>query len=748
MSSTHRTSSTYKVKNKSFKGQGHGRSKGAVRRLNDGKVEPGANRQSVKAKSAADRKASIRNKKNQLLKTKRDHDRDLRKRGLAPRLVLLVPMSGAAQPHQLKSALVNHCGPHAETVGPVTVAPPNMRKRERFTFIVVEADNVFQVLEAALVADIIVPVVDALQGVCEEGIRLASIIKAQGLPAVMPVISGMQRVADKNRHAAKKGLLSDLQYLFPAVVRVLPCDEHDQDVGQIFRFLQESRLHELHYRQPRSFVLAEQVTFEPNADDGSQGMLRVTGHVRGGNGLSADLLVHIAGLGDLQIDRILDGEGTVLSRASELRPALQAENDVDPFAGGEQTWPTADDVAMGGMSDEEQHDAGAGAAHAPVVKRVVRRRVPVGMTEFEAAWLVDSGEEDDEEDMQEAERMSEGEDEASGGGGVQEDDPEGQAGLDMMEDGDDPLDSLREREDDERLWPDEVEAPIDMPARERFARYRGLDSFRTSVWDPKESLPADYSRIFQLEHFEHFVRRNSKVKVDDALPGALVTLEMPCSAEWAGRLNPARPLVVSSLLKHENKISVLHFDVLKHAEYHDPLPSKEELVVVFGSHRLRVSPLFSQHVGGMNRSKFERFLPSEGATMASFYGPITYSPCSISMFKEVPGYAPVLVASGTLRSANADMLIIKKVVLTAHPAKVHKRSAVCRGMFHFPEDVKWFKPVGLWTKEGRLGHITESNGTKGAFKATFDGILHNSDTVGMSLYKRVFPKWQMTDAWE
>ena len=73
----------------------------------------------------------------------------------------------------------------------------------------------------------------------------------------------------------------------------------------------------------------------------------------------------------------------------------------------------------------------------------------------------------------------------------------------------------QERENEQ--FPDEVDTPADEPASKRFARYRGLSSFRSSPWDNKENLPMDYSRIFQFENFKRFRKHIIKEEPADAV---------------------------------------------------------------------------------------------------------------------------------------------------------------------------------------------------------------------------------------
>ena len=99
-----------------------------------------------------------------------------------------------------------------------------------------------------------------------------------------------------------------------------------------------------------------------------------------------------------------------------------------------------------------------------------------------------------------------------------------------------------------------------------------------------------------------------------------------------------------------------------------------------------------------------------------------------------------LIGNATTIPPSNNRIIAKRVILTGHPYKIHKKLVTIRYMFFNTEDVAWFKALPLWTKRGRQGFIKESLGTHGYFKATFDGKINPMDAVGVSLYKRVWPR--------
>lgn len=315
----------------------------------------------------------------------------------------------------------------------------------------------------------------------------------------------------------------------------------------------------------------------------------------------------------------------------------------------------------------------------------------------------------------------------------------------------------RHDEGEDLDFPDEVDTPADVAARVRFAKYRGLKSFRSSPWDPKESLPFEYAKVFAFENFRRAYKRAiaaaERVGYEDpgALPGAYVALyvrDVPLEvAQWivgrteAAQRGEAPPVVTYGLLQHECKLSVLHFTIKKLGEYEEPVRSKDPLLLCTGVRIFQARPIFSSDEHNADKFKMERFLHAGRHCAATIYGPIMFHPMPMLAFRmpQTEGGVPRLVATGALKSVNPDRVVLKKIVLTGYPVRVHKKRATVKHMFYNPEDVRWFKPLEIYTKYGRRGRIKEALGTKGLMKVIFDGGVQQRDTVCLALYKRSYP---------
>ncbi|SCV66932.1 BQ2448_5578 [Microbotryum intermedium] len=547
--------------------------------------------------------------------------------------------------------------------------------------------------------------------------------------------------------------------------------------------------------------------------DGGVGTLVIEGTVRGAR-LDANRLVHLHGFGDFQVEKILAapptrrprkstaGDSMDLSGAGPSELSVPQDDDADSlvstnvsdeeeFGLAEQTWPTEEELASAPAAIHSTSSRVGESDMLPPARKGTTprlRKVPKGTSAYQAAWIIEESDEEDGGSMEDDDEDENGEEQEI----IDMNEPEGQGedegNLDFVDDSqfDDtasqsvaPYADLSPEQEEAQLaqylanraqeralqnkddmdFPDEMDTPLHISARERFARYRGLKSFRTSRWDPYEELPVEYSRCFMFEDFKRIARKmEMKAQLEGVEAGTRVILRIKNVPRAVFEAYSAlRPFVVYGLLKHEHKYSVMHFTVQRNTEYLEPVRSKDSLVLQLGPRRFVINPIFSAHTlsnggkGTNNVHKFERFLRHGiDSHIATAYLPITFGNVPALLLR-VPSQASSgsdefssnthLIGTGSLLSADPTRITAKRIILTGYPFKVHKKTATIRYLFFNRADVDYFKPIQLRTKRGRTGYIREPLGTHGYFKAGFDGPIDQMDQICLTLYKRCYPKW-------
>ena len=114
---------------------------------------------------------------------------------------------------------------------------------------------------------------------------------------------------------------------------------------------------------------------------------------------------------------------------------------------------------------------------------------------------------------------------------------------------------------------------MDQPARYRFIKYRGLQSFRSSPWDPKENLPVEYASLVEVENYAalqkhvteeaderntvgeewtHELEDGTIVRDGLATIGSFIEVYvMGVSAAWVAQHAAAQPVLLSTEDKQE-----------------------------------------------------------------------------------------------------------------------------------------------------------------------------------------------------
>ncbi|CAI9117069.1 OLC1v1018393C1 [Oldenlandia corymbosa var. corymbosa] len=659
--------------------------------------------------------------------------------GAPPRVIVLFGLSSAVNVNSLEDdllALFSSSLPQRNEVQYPTVASSEYKMRA--TILKAPYGDLSSCMEMAKVADLIAFVASASSPSEEAnseayidafGSQCLSVFRAIGLPSTVVLIRDLPEVL-KRKHDLKKTCISSLASEFPEDCKFYPADTKDE-LHKFLSLFKEQRLTVPHWRNQRPYLVSEKVDLVDEDCSTGKCTLLLTGYLRA-RSLSVNQLVHVSGAGDFQLSKIellkdpcplsvrkgddfMDSDDNIIQVTRCIMPdpmkqePLLVENIPDPLA-GEQTWPTEEEMVE---ADKNHKD-----------KKLKKRMLPPGTSEYQAAWIVD-GSDIDYSDTDESENENdndamvvEGNENGFGNGFEPDDDDASLPGeyddhteIDIQDAEnltkqqiEEDIRRIKEAHAEDEEFPDEVDTPIDVPARKRFAKYRGLKSFRTSSWDPKESLPVDYGRIFAFDNFrrtqKHVLAKAEEMEQGDSdeciRAGSYARLyikNVPNDVvSKLSDLTKRAPIISCGLLQHESKVSVLHFSVRKHDKYTAPIKAKEELIFHVGFRQFVARPLYSSDNLNSDKSKMERFLHAGRFSIASIYAPICFPALPVIALKNgEESTLPAVAAVGSLKSVDPDRIILKKIILTGYPQRVSKVKATVRYMFHNPEDVRWFK---------------------------------------------------------
>ncbi|KAI0602279.1 AARP2CN domain-containing protein [Biscogniauxia sp. FL1348] len=700
----------------------------------------------------------------------------------APRIVAVVPLCADSNVSAAIQSLNSSLDIEAEVLNTPFRVPVD-RFKQKLQYVPVTRD-LTACMDAAQVADYIVFVLSSEVEVDPLGELIIRSIENQGMSTLFTVVQNLDNIQPaKARPDVVKSLVSFMTHFHPGQDKIYNLDSR-QECSSLMRSLCSTTPKGISWRDQRSWMLVDEVQWPSTETESTV----LTGVVRG-KGLKADRLVHVGDWGTFQIEKITAAplqtkkrkDGSMAVDEPEAENILETpDEDQDDLAELAPEEVMMDDVDNDNDAQEEVTANKKGvllddhhyfSEDEPEVY-AAPKKLPKGTSSYQAAWFLDdvsdSESELDDQEMQDAEEENAPaapEDGMEGLAGKEPTEaamseyPQSEMFVEPNEDEDArQLEAYRARRRDEveedKEFPDEIELHPHVLARERLAKYRGLKSLRTSPWNVEEDRPyqpEEWSRLLQISDYQS--SRNRSIRealVGGVAPGTRVNIYLKgVPQEVQKSYTPSRPVTLFSLLRHENKKTSLNFDVTHKEDYDKSIKAKEELIVQCGPRRFIVNPLFS--IGGNTENdvhKYCRYLHPGQSAVATFMGPITWGSVPTLFFKRtVPedggegSQLPLqLVATGTARAPSTSRVIAKRVILTGHPFHIHKKVVTIRYMFFSREDVEWFKALPLWTKRGKSGYIKEALGTHGYFKANFDGRINPQDAVGVSLYKRVWPR--------
>lgn len=606
-------------------------------------------------------------------------------------------------------------------------------------------------------ADVVLFIVhDSDTGVDQEGDQVMQLVKNQGtctnaLVVISDCNNDMVDTTTSNAYYNSVTASNNIKNSIKKQIKTKWAQEgqpcyliNDQKERQdLITFVTKHKLEHPVWRLNRPYLVPETVLVGAMNNDMCE--MVVEGSVRGG-GWKTKQIVHITGHGDY-VCTLLDGEDEIASNDISLDEEMQEHmhSIYEP------------------LQTEQEQQLDQDKKMALKGKRMVR--VPEGTSAYQAAWM--GNEEDSNVDS--VCSVDENED--------CEMDVDGQSNAQAFSDKDTEDEQIVSGEEDSeseidekllKLIPDAVPLPTNQTVRERYAKYRGVDNTHTVNWTDVE-VPLSASAVYQFADIRQSRKHALLEQEKHVVPGDRIRVSLVVPKMTAEQLQNHSPLPLWALLKHEEKpcwmncIITPTSDLNADEDNRIEIKNKETAIALVDGFRLvSISPLYSEISPDPVHRRL-RHLHEQPQCMLTFFGPVTMSPnAPILLLKEemTKDMATTnemktnkLIAVGTLDNM-LPRVILKGVVLTGRPFRIHKRSTTVRNLFYHPSDITYYKPVPLLTKSlsknsntGKShrrvkGHIKDAVGERGKCRVVFERGIGMDDVIALELWKRIWPRWE------
>jgi pre-rRNA-processing protein TSR1 len=505
------------------------------------------------------------------------------------------------------------------------------RFKQKLQYLIVQRDLLAS-LDACRIADFVIFILSADEEVDAEGELILKAVESQGISNCFTVVQALDKVEPaKRRPQVVASLKSYISHWLPTTERVYSLDSR-QEGSNLVRSLCTTTTKGVKWREQRSYMFIEDIAWQGGKsavnEDGT-GEVVLTGVVRG-LGMKADRLVQVGDWGDFQIEKIVSAPLEARKKGKE--DSMAVDIDVDNVL--ERPSEDQDDLADLAPEETIMEDATMYApSMAPTERKGVllddhhyfsdeeeevepkrTRRLPKGTSKYQAAWYIDDLSDDGSDledfDMEDTEEPAKPQtyEPADGVEGMDVDGkamteggpseyPQSEMFLDPS-----PADEAeqieayrksRKTEADEDLeFPDEIELPPNVDARERLIRYRGLKSLKTSVWETEEDRPYEPEEWARLLEISDYKRTATKFMREAWAGGVKAGTRVSVHLRAVPlRFQGSRPIALFSLLRHEHKRTACNYSMLLSSEYEGPIKSKTEMIVQCGPRRIVINPV-------------------------------------------------------------------------------------------------------------------------------------------------------------